>query len=89
MNHVIQVDNRALAGKFRVSSSTLRQKNRKIGKISLENRNKIGIYEIKEEQNRNIGSLKQFILLIWIYFSTIIESSTTTIALISGMVSPV
>ena len=51
---------------IRASSSTLRQKNRKIGNISLENRNKIGIYEIKEEQNRNIGSLKQLILLIWI-----------------------
>ena len=50
----------------RASSSTLRQKNRKIGNISLENRNKIGIYEIKEEQNRNIGTLKQLILLIWI-----------------------
>ena len=29
----------------RASSSTLGQKNRKIGNISLENRNKIGIYE--------------------------------------------
>ena len=49
----------------RASSSTLRKKNRKIGNILLENRNKIGIYEIKEEQNRNIGSLKQLILLIF------------------------
>ena len=50
---------------IRASSSTLHQKNSKIGNISLENRNKIGIYEIKEEQNRNIGSLKQLILLIF------------------------
>ena len=54
---------------FRASSSTLGKKNRKIGNISLENRNKIGIYEIKEEQNRNIGSLKQLILLILLIFN--------------------
>ena len=40
-----QID--SAAPNYRASSSTLGQKNRKIGNISLENRNKIGIYEIK------------------------------------------